>query len=167
MSWCFFLFCVDLWFYNEAFHAESYLAYCSHFSVPFSIVVTSLGVITSLGKRELVYIIWFSYVYLACVILNEPPHDKINKMTLLSLISVFAGRTCHFVGFVMRRLIFVFSSWCPGLAVVCDCGTLSTYYYNWAASRQNQQNCMWAQRRLRSAWASAQSDQSLHCALNR
>ena len=31
----------------------------------------------------------------------------------------------------------------------------------WAASWQNQQNDMWAQQRLRSAWASAQSDQSL------
>ena len=33
----------------------------------------------------------------------------------------------------------------------------------WAASWQNQQNGMWAQQRLRSAWASAQSDQSLRC----
>ena len=32
--------------------------------------------------------------------------------------------------------------------------------------RQNQQKCMCAQRRLRSAWASAQSDQSLGCALS-
>ena len=32
-----------------------------------------------------------------------------------------------------------------------------------AASWQNQQNGMCAQRRLRSAWASAQSDQSLRC----
>ena len=34
----------------------------------------------------------------------------------------------------------------------------------WTAARQNQQNDMCAQRRLRSAWASAQSDQSLLCA---
>ena len=32
-----------------------------------------------------------------------------------------------------------------------------------AASWQNQQNGMCAQRRLRSAWTSAQSDQSLRC----
>ena len=32
---------------------------------------------------------------------------------------------------------------------------------NWAASWQNQQNGMCAQQRLRSAWASAQSDQNL------
>ena len=36
----------------------------------------------------------------------------------------------------------------------------------WAASWQNQQNGMGAQRRLRSVWASAQSDQSLRRALN-
>ena len=33
----------------------------------------------------------------------------------------------------------------------------------WAASWHNQQNCMCAQQRLRSAWASAQPDQSLRC----
>ena len=33
--------------------------------------------------------------------------------------------------------------------------------YIWATLRQNQQNGMCTQRRLRSAWASAQSDQSL------
>ena len=33
--------------------------------------------------------------------------------------------------------------------------------HKWAVSWQNQQNGMWAQRRLGSAWASAQSDQSL------
>ena len=32
-----------------------------------------------------------------------------------------------------------------------------------AATRQNQQSGMCAQRRLRSAWASAESDQSLRC----
>ena len=32
---------------------------------------------------------------------------------------------------------------------------------NWATSWQNQQNGMRAQQRLRSAWASTQSDQSL------
>ena len=33
----------------------------------------------------------------------------------------------------------------------------------WATSWQNQQNVMCAQQRLRSAWASAQSDESLRC----
>ena len=39
----------------------------------------------------------------------------------------------------------------------------SAAMYTWAASWQNQQNCRCVQRRLRSAWASAQSDQSLRC----
>ena len=38
-----------------------------------------------------------------------------------------------------------------------------SFYYIWAASRPNQQNGMCAQRRLRSTWESAQSDQSLRC----
>ena len=37
------------------------------------------------------------------------------------------------------------------------------YFDIWAASWQNQQNGMYAQRRLRSAWAFAQSDESFHC----
>ena len=35
-------------------------------------------------------------------------------------------------------------------------------HFIWAVSWQNQQNDKCAQQRLRSAWASAQSDQSLH-----
>ena len=38
-----------------------------------------------------------------------------------------------------------------------------SFYYIWAASRPNQQNGMCAHWRLRSTWASAQSDQSLLC----
>ena len=56
--------------------------------------------------------------------------------------------TGHFVGFVVH--------YSTGLC-----------FDNWAASWQNQWNGMCAQRRLRSAWASTQFDQSLHCALNR
>ena len=33
----------------------------------------------------------------------------------------------------------------------------------WAAARQNQQNVLYAQRRLRSVWVSAQSNHSLRC----
>ena len=58
----------------------------------------------------------------------------------------------HFVGFVMSWLIF--GQCLSGTAVL------------WAASWQNQQNGMRTQRRLRSAWASAQSDQGPHCVLN-
>ena len=43
---------------------------------------------------------------------NEPQHDKTNKMTCASsedsdLILVFAGRTGHFVGFVMLQLTYL------------------------------------------------------------
>ena len=41
----------------------------------------------------------------------------------------------------------------------------SALIYIWATARQNQQNDLCAQRRLRSACASAQSDRSLHCTL--
>ena len=40
----------------------------------------------------------------------------------------------------------------------------SLMFFKWAASWHNQQNGMCAQRRFRSAWASAQSDQSSLCA---
>ena len=56
----------------------------------------------------------------------------------------------------------VFSEFWWSLRVTCC--TITT---SWVTSWQNQQNDMRAQQRLRSAWASAQSDQSLHCALNR
>ena len=36
-------------------------------------------------------------------------------------------------------------------------------FWMWATSWQNQQNGLYAQRRLISAWTSAQSDQSSHC----
>ena len=39
----------------------------------------------------------------------------------------------------------------------------TNYDITWAALWQNQQNGMCAQRRLRSAWASTQSDQNLRC----
>ena len=39
----------------------------------------------------------------------------------------------------------------------------NTHKIMWAASRQNQQNGLCARRRLRSAWESTQSDQSLRC----
>ena len=47
------------------------------------------------------------------------------------------------------------------MTVTDDIAEVIPYYFlNWAASWQNQQNGMCAQRRLRSAWTSAQFDQS-------
>ena len=56
--------------------------------------------------------------------------------------------TGHYVCFFIRRTIF-----CPNI-IVLAAGRI------WAASWQNQQNGICAQRRIRSAWASTQSDQS-------
>ena len=44
---------------------------------------------------------------------------------------------------------------------------IRTSTYKWGSARQNLQNGICAQERLTSAWASAQSDQSLRCVLNR
>ena len=63
----------------------------------------------------------------------------------------------------MPRLIRVFAGCTVNLVVFFVLWQLSSSKWRkWAASRQNQHG-LWAQRRLRSAWASAQSDQSLRC----
>ena len=49
------------------------------------------------------------------------------------------------------------------LALVARRLSCNVQMYTWAASWQNQQNSLCAQRRLRSVWASTQSDQSLRC----
>ena len=80
--------------------------------------------------------------------------------------------SCIVCLFYRRRFLSFFSSsWCQGLTAACDCGTPWTFLltlfqpslYTWAASWQNQQNGMCAERRLRSALTSAQSDQRLRC----
>ena len=78
----------------------------------------------------------------------------------------------HFVGFVMRRLIFA-SAILAWNASTTTCCSLTWHWqrpvktftksYIWAVLWQNQQSGTCAQGRLRSAWASAQSDQSLRC----
>ena len=65
----------------------------------------------------------------------------------------------------MPKLIWVFAGHTVTLLVLSCRGSflILVLSNSWAASWQNQQNGMCAQRRLRSAWASAQSDQSLRC----
>ena len=53
---------------------------------------------------------------------------------------------------------------CDEMYICCICRLEEEAF--WATSWQKQQNNFCAQRRLRSAWASAQSDQSLRCALS-
>ena len=66
--------------------------------------------------------------------------DSDQTMRMPRLIWVFAGRTCHFIGFIMRwfiivyffylftYLFFCFSSWCHCQAMFCDydCSSSST-----------------------------------------
>ena len=49
-------------------------------------------------------------------------------------------------------IYMLFNPWCKGKE-----------YIKWAAARQNQQNDLCTQWKLRTAWASAQTDQSLRC----
>ena len=103
---------------------------------------------------------------------NSEDSDQTGWMS--RLIWVFAGRTVTLLVLSCRDSIIIFKlllnvpcfmvlvwnfEW---LSSVCLIYILSQCcFYNSAAVRHNQQNDMCSQRRLRSAWASAQSDQSL------
>ena len=69
------------------------------------------------------------------------------------------------MGQKQKHLVFFFHDQTTGIKFTAEI-TQNLINYIWAASKQNQQNGMCAQRRLRSAWASAQSelsDQSSQC----
>ena len=112
--------------------------------------------------------------------------DQTGRMP--RLIWVFAGRTDHIVGFVVRRLISYLcclTEW-GSIKEVCTrlprevkgsrgegsvsetTGRKQVRSVSWlllilAGAWQNHQDDLCAQRRLRSTWASAQSDPSLGC----
>ena len=73
------------------------------------------------------------------------------------LIWVFAGRTCHFVGFVMRRLKW--QNWSSANRIYVESTVI------WTASSEFGTYRLCEQRRFRRACASAQSRQNLHCSL--
>ena len=105
--------------------------------------------------------------------LHADSEDSGQNGQIPRLIWVFAGRTCHFVGFVTRRL-----KW--GYAINQIKNNLTLWYLKKASavvyasrvwtipSRDMTKPTKWvrAQWRLRSAWAFAQSDQNLRCALS-
>ena len=64
---------------------------------------------------------------------------------------------------VVRKIRMSLKLWWTNLMKGKIFQSLASYTFKWAASWQNQQNGMCAQRTLRSAWESAQSDQSLLC----
>ena len=84
-------------------------------------------------------------------------HSDIKTGQMSRLIWVFPGRTCHFIGIVMRRL----KCWqqrktrCP----------LMRSNITWAASSEFGTYRLCEQRRFRRACASAQSRQNLCCSL--
>ena len=99
-----------------------------------------------------------------CLHTDSKDSDQTGRMP--RLIWVFAGHTCHFVVLSCSVSFSNISrsytrerseSPLPSKWVCCTI---------WARACQNQQNHLYAQQRLRSAWASAQSDQSLCCALS-
>ena len=69
-------------------------------------------------------------------------------------------KLCRIHYFCSNKLLLINSKYilCKRLTQLLD--------GNWATSWQNQQNGRCTQLRLRSAWASAQSDQSLRCVLS-
>ena len=96
--------------------------------------------------------------------LHADSEDSDQTGQMPRLIGALAGRTGHTAGFVMRQHILyrpkgTFTQRSKDLAI------LRGHIRIWARAWQNQQNGIRAQRRFRSAWASAQSDQSLRCVL--
>ena len=85
--------------------------------------------------------------------LSEPRHEKTKVQISLRI------RSWVVPGWKLRRQVF---SWRGSSVSLNYLAVISVF--NWAASWQNQQNGMCAQQRHRSAWASAQSDQSSLCA---
>ena len=85
----------------------------------------------------------------------------------LRLVWVFAGRTCHFVGFVMRWLIYIFATLSfQGGRIISDMLPFPLWTI-WAITWETYLLTSFAQRRLRSACASMQADQSLRCSMKK
>ena len=88
---------------------------------------------------------------------------SVNAFAIVS-ICLFAWFRVHFG----PKYIFLTSK-SPQKSGSCSAGSVKKTTQDrwtiniWAASWQNEQNGMCAQRRLRSAWASTQSDQNLRC----
>ena len=105
------------------------------------------------------------------MILHADSEDSDQSGRMPRLIRVFAGRTCHFVGFVVRKLnLNKNGSRHLRNRKTCQrsCITksfLRVQLQKGQMSRDMTKPIKWLcdQRRLRSVWASAQSDQSLRC----
>ena len=97
---------------------------------------------------------------------NEPDHEKMcrsphanNKVSRFKLASVAEQAGLNLTWSQNPEDMF---SHDVAQILICFSEHLN---YNWAVTWQNQQNDLCTQQRLRSAWASAQSDPSLRCVL--
>ena len=76
------------------------------------------------------------------------------------------GHLVYFIFMTLHKHSCIYCKQCKPASDFVFCGILFTTVFAkviWAATWQNQQNDLCAQRRLRSAWASTQSDQSHRC----
>ena len=80
-----------------------------------------------------------------------------------ALVSVFIWQLGRFFNKIFVQLCIVHYNWKWFVYMFLDTVLRQKMHNKWAAARQNQQNDLCAKRRLRSAWTSAQSDQSLRC----
>ena len=133
---------------------------------------------------------WRKLGSLATHCAHSEDSDQTGQMP--RLIWVFAGRTDYFVGFVMERLSYLLKSiysvtshltrleWNFNIKLYYSYPfqlnmspftnriflmLVFKHFHIWTGAWQNQQDDLCTQRRLRSAWAFVQSDQSVCCAL--
>ena len=113
---------------------------------------------------------WWKLRPLAIYWAHSEDSDQTGRMP--KLIWVFAGRTCHFVGFVMRRLIYWHNKETSSLHLCKFTPHECIFFHSivllqvmWLFNNDMWKPTKWpcAQRRLRSAWAFAKSDQNLRC----
>ena len=97
--------------------------------------------------------------------LHGDREDSDQTVQMPRLILVFAGCTCHFVGFVMWQLIYFWDF----RAMPSWQNTVNLVFFTciWAMSCENVSYAICEQQWCRSACASAQSDQHLCCSLPR
>ena len=93
----------------------------------------------------------------------EPPNNYFSGSTRLKLVQedLLAPMSLHTYMCVLLRVFLLFLR--TGTILY---NSLSYWGKKWACALQNQQKDLCTQRRLRSVWASAQSDQGLRCVLN-
>ena len=97
--------------------------------------------------------------------LHADSEDSDQTGWMPRLIGVFAGRTCHFIGFVVRWLNYVFGAHVYQSTGRLRAAILMNTHNIWAASSEFGTYRLFEQQRFRRACASTQSRQNLRCSL--